>query len=59
MLSERARAPRVTGSIVPCSTALSLWGSWVCSKASEARGAAKTLAQQKDAGPGEAAAADL
>lgn len=38
MLSERARAPRVTGSIVPCSSGLSLQGCQGCSKASEAGG---------------------
>lgn len=57
MLSERARAPRVTGSIVPCSSGLSLQGCQGCSKASEARGATETLTQQKAASPGEAAAA--
>lgn len=57
MLSERARAPRVTGNIVPCSSAQLLWRSCVCPRALEARGATEILTQQKDAGPGEAAAA--
>lgn len=57
MVSERARAPRVTGSIVPCSSALSLQGPQVSSKASEGREATESLTQQKDPSPGEAAAA--
>lgn len=35
---QRVRVPRVTGSIVPCSSALSLYGHQFCSKASEAGG---------------------
>jgi len=57
MLSEGAMAPRVTGSITPSSSALSLQGSQGSFKAPEARGATETLTQKKDAGPGEAAAA--
>lgn len=55
MLSESTRISRFTGSIVPRSSALSLQGSQLCSKASEAKGATKTLTQQKDADPGQAA----